>query len=45
LWWDIRKLSEPTDTMLLDPERNGNYVGGTVVDFESTMVRYKLKYE
>jgi hypothetical protein len=38
LWWDIRKLSEPTETMLIDPEKNGNIVGGTVLDFESTMV-------
>ena len=42
LWWDIRKLSEPTDTMLLDPEKNGTIVGGTVLDFESTMVREEL---
>ncbi|KAJ3305547.1 Dynein intermediate chain 2, axonemal [Kappamyces sp. JEL0829] len=37
LWWDIRKLSEPTETMLIDPEKNGSIVGGTVLDFESTM--------
>ncbi|KAJ3031120.1 Dynein intermediate chain 2, axonemal, partial [Rhizophlyctis rosea] len=37
LWWDIRKLSEPTESLLLDPEKNGNVVGGTVLDFETTM--------
>ena len=39
LWWDIRKLSEPTESLVLDPEKNGNVVGGTVLDFETTMVR------
>ncbi len=38
LWWDIRKLSEPTESMFLDPEKNGKTVGGTVLDFETTMV-------
>ncbi|KAI9326661.1 WD40-repeat-containing domain protein [Zopfochytrium polystomum] len=37
LWWDIRKLAEPTESLLLDPEKNGNIVGGTVLDFETTM--------
>ncbi|KAJ1340367.1 hypothetical protein BSLG_005009 [Batrachochytrium salamandrivorans] len=37
MWWDIRKLSEPTETMIIDPERNGVIVGGTVLDFETTM--------
>ncbi|KAI8850615.1 WD40-repeat-containing domain protein [Chytridium lagenaria] len=37
LWWDIRKMAEPTETLLLDPEKNGNIVGGTVLDFETTM--------
>jgi dynein intermediate chain 2, axonemal len=37
LWWDIRKLTEPTESMLIDPEKNGNIVGGTVLDFETTM--------
>ncbi|KAJ3291402.1 Dynein intermediate chain 2, axonemal [Borealophlyctis nickersoniae] len=37
LWWDIRKLTEPTESLLLDPEKNGNVVGGTVLDFETTM--------
>ncbi|KAJ1536017.1 Dynein intermediate chain 2, axonemal, partial [Nowakowskiella sp. JEL0078] len=37
LWWDIRKLAEPTESLLLDPEKNGMIVGGTVLDFETTM--------
>ncbi|TPX68025.1 hypothetical protein SpCBS45565_g03401 [Spizellomyces sp. 'palustris'] len=37
LWWDIRKLAEPTENLLLDPEKNGQIVGGTVVDYETTM--------
>ncbi|KAJ3016496.1 UNVERIFIED_CONTAM: Dynein intermediate chain 2, axonemal [Siphonaria sp. JEL0065] len=36
-WWDIRKFAEPTESLLLDPEKNGNIVGGTVLDFETTM--------
>jgi dynein intermediate chain 2 len=38
LWWDIRKLSDPTESMILDPEKNGQPVGGIILDFESTMV-------
>ncbi|KAI9138568.1 WD40-repeat-containing domain protein [Paraphysoderma sedebokerense] len=37
LWWDIRKLSEPTECLMLDAEKNGRIVGGTVLDFETTM--------
>ncbi|KAI9199587.1 WD40-repeat-containing domain protein [Polychytrium aggregatum] len=37
LWWDIRKLTDPTESLLLDPEKNGNVIGGTVLDFETTM--------
>ncbi|RKP21569.1 WD40 repeat-like protein [Rozella allomycis CSF55] len=37
LWWDIRKLSEPTEAMIVDPEKNGIAVGGTILDFETTM--------
>ena len=40
LWWDTRKMNEPTETLLLDPEKNGNIVGGTVLDFETTMVNF-----
>lgn len=37
LWWDIRKLSDPTEQLWLDAEKNGNNYGGTVLDFETTM--------
>lgn len=37
LWWDIRKMSEPTECLLIDAEKNGKIVGGTSLDFESTM--------
>ncbi|KAJ3144254.1 Dynein intermediate chain 2, axonemal [Irineochytrium annulatum] len=37
LWWDIRKMAEPTESLNLDPEKNGQIVGGTVLDFETTM--------
>ena len=39
LWWDIRKLSEPTESMLVDPEKNGQRVGATILDFETTIVK------
>ncbi|XP_062507581.1 dynein axonemal intermediate chain 2-like, partial [Corticium candelabrum] len=35
LWWDIRKISEPTDSLSL--ELNGQKLGGVSLDFESTM--------
>jgi dynein intermediate chain 2 len=38
MWWDIRKMAEPTETLTLDAEKNGRIVGGTVLDFEPTMV-------
>ena len=31
-------MNEPTETLLIDPEKNGIIVGGTVLDFETTMV-------
>ena len=40
MWWDIRKLSEPTETMVLDVEKTGSIVGGTALDFETTMVSF-----
>ncbi|KAG5461985.1 MAG: hypothetical protein BJ554DRAFT_5742, partial [Olpidium bornovanus] len=43
LWWDIRKLGEPTESLLLDPEKNGTVVGGTVLDFETTMLTGKIR--
>src|SRR6476661_4955265 len=45
LWWDTRKMSEPTEKLLLDPEKNGHVVGGTVLDFETTMVGFLLVIE
>ncbi|XP_065826418.1 dynein axonemal intermediate chain 2-like isoform X2 [Oscarella lobularis] len=35
LWWDIRKISEPTDSLVLEYE--GQRLGGVSLDFESTM--------
>lgn len=42
LWWDVRKLSEPTESLVLDPEKNGSIVGGTALDYEPTMVLNSL---
>lgn len=42
LWWDIRKLSEPTETLVLDITRQGlleNALGAITLEFEPTMVR------
>lgn len=41
LWWDIRKLSEPTERLVLDPNKEGNLdnaLGAISLEFESTMV-------
>lgn len=41
LWWDIRKLSEPTETLVLDVTRKGlleNALGAVTLEFEPTMV-------
>lgn len=43
LWWDVRKLSEPSERLVLDPGREGNLdraLGGVSLEFEPTMVRY-----
>ncbi|XP_075994951.1 dynein axonemal intermediate chain 2-like isoform X2 [Genypterus blacodes] len=40
LWWDIRKLSEPTERLVLDLSGDGSLdraVGATSLEFESTM--------
>eukprot|EP01135_Chromosphaera_perkinsii_P006543 Nk52_evm15s539 gene=Nk52_evmTU15s539 len=37
LWWDIRKLGEPTETLTLDPDKDGKLYGGVVLEYESTM--------
>lgn len=42
LWWDIRKMSEPTERLVLDLSRKGNLdnaLGAISLEFESTMVR------
>uniref|UniRef100_A0A3P9PQB1 Dynein axonemal intermediate chain 2 n=1 Tax=Poecilia reticulata TaxID=8081 RepID=A0A3P9PQB1_POERE len=40
LWWDVRKLSEPTERLVLDPSREGNLdqaLGAISLEFEPTM--------
>lgn len=37
LWWDIRKLGEPTESLFLDPEKNGKFMGGVTLDYDTTM--------
>jgi len=41
LWWDIRKLGEPTEKLVLDPTRKlqiDNALGGISLEYEPTMV-------
>lgn len=41
LWWDIRKLAEPTETLVLDITRKGlleNALGAITLEFETSMV-------
>ena len=41
LWWDTRKISEPTERLILDPNKEGNLdnaLGAISLEFESTMV-------
>lgn len=45
LWWDVRKLSEPSERLVLDPGREGNLdraLGGVSLEFEPTMARHML---
>uniref|UniRef100_H2M7A6 Dynein, axonemal, intermediate chain 2b n=1 Tax=Oryzias latipes TaxID=8090 RepID=H2M7A6_ORYLA len=40
LWWDVRKLSEPTERLILDLSKEGNLgraLGGISLEFEITM--------
>ncbi|KAK7901799.1 hypothetical protein WMY93_018568 [Mugilogobius chulae] len=40
LWWDVRKLSEPTESLVLDPSREGNMeraLGAISLEYEPTM--------
>ena len=41
LWWDTRKISEPTEKLILDLNKEGNLdnaLGAISLEFESTMV-------
>jgi dynein intermediate chain 2 len=41
MWWDIRKLSEPTEVVIMDISRKEqleNALGATSLEFESTLV-------
>ena len=41
LWWDYRKLQDPIETLILDPEKKGdikNALGAVVMEYESTLV-------
>ena len=39
LWWDIRKIGEPTETMKLDVSKVGRKVlGGVALEYEPTIV-------
>ena len=38
LWWDIRKLGEPTESLLLAPNPNSpTPLGGVALEYEGTM--------
>ena len=39
LWWDIRKMAEPTETLILDiSKKDKPTLGGISLEYESTMV-------
>lgn len=41
MWWDIRKISEPTEVVILDiakKEQLENALGAVSLEFESTLV-------
>ena len=41
LWWDYRKLQDPIESLVLDPEKKGdikNALGAMVLEYEPTMV-------
>jgi dynein intermediate chain 2 len=41
LWWDSRKLHDPLETLILDPEKKGdikNAYGSMVLEYDSTLV-------
>lgn len=37
LFWDIRKLAEPVEQLLIDPTGTGRLWGGVALEYESTM--------
>jgi dynein intermediate chain 2 len=37
LFWDVRKLSEPIETLLIDPQNDGRLWGAVSMEYESTM--------
>lgn len=37
LWWDIRKLGEPTDSLQLNPRNDGSLLGGVTLDYDVTL--------
>lgn len=42
LWWDIRKLGEPTEVMYLDKKQElSNALGAYCLEYESTMVSFE----
>jgi len=47
LWWDIRKLGEPVETLPLEfaGYRSGQKLGGIALEYESTMVSFSLLRE
>lgn len=45
LWWDYRKLQDPIESLVLDPEKKGdlkNALGAMVLEYEPTMVVFHL---
>jgi WD40 repeat protein len=37
LFWDVRKLAEPVETLMIDPMQDGKLLGGVALEYESTM--------
>lgn len=47
LWWDYRKLQDPIESLVLDPEKKGelkNALGAMVLEYEPTMVNIYSYY-
>lgn len=47
MWWDIRKLVEPVETLSLEfpGYKPGVLLGGIALEYESTMVRFGFDVE